>query len=41
LGEAVRAALREMVSAAVARELQARKLDAGALAAKRSALPEG
>jgi hypothetical protein len=40
LGEAVRAALREMVSAAVARELQARKLDAGALAAKRSALPE-
>lgn len=36
LGEALRAALREAVSAAVARELQARKLDAGALAAKRS-----
>jgi hypothetical protein len=37
LGEALRAALRETVAVAVARELQARKLDAGALAAKRSA----
>ncbi len=36
LGEALRAALREAVAGAVARELQARKLDAGALAAKRS-----
>jgi len=37
LGEALRTALREAVAVAVARELQARKLDAGALAAKRSA----
>jgi hypothetical protein len=37
LGEALRAALHEAVAVAVARELQARKLDAGALAAKRSA----
>jgi hypothetical protein len=37
LGEALRAALREAVAAAVARELHSRKLDAGALAAKRSA----
>ena len=36
LGDALRAALREAVAGAVARELQARKLDAGALAAKRS-----
>jgi len=37
LGEALRTALHEAVAVAVARELQARKLDAGALAAKRSA----
>lgn len=37
LGDALRAALQEAVAVAVARELQARKLDAGALAAKRSA----
>lgn len=36
LGESLRTALREAVATAVARELQARKLDAGALAAKRS-----
>jgi hypothetical protein len=41
LGEALRAALRETVAVAVARELQARKLDAGALAAKRSASSGG
>jgi len=41
LGEALRAALRETVAVAVARELQARKLDAGALAAKRSASTGG
>ncbi|HEU4646372.1 MAG TPA: hypothetical protein VFS80_12500, partial [Burkholderiales bacterium] len=41
LGEAVRAALRETVAVAVARELQARQLDAGALAAKRSAATGG
>ncbi len=41
LGEALRAALREAVSVAVARELQARKLDAGALAAKRSGTQGG
>jgi len=39
LGDALRAALRAAVAAAIARELQARKLDAGALAAKRSASP--
>jgi hypothetical protein len=37
MGEALRTALHEAVAVAVARELQARKLDAGALAAKRSA----
>ena len=36
LSSALRAALREAVASAVARELQSRKLDAGALAAKRS-----
>ena len=36
MGEALRAALHDAVAVAVARELQARKLDAGALAAKRS-----
>jgi hypothetical protein len=41
LGEALREALREAVAVAVARELQARKLDAGALAAKRSASSGG
>ena len=41
LGEALRAALREAVSSAIARELQARRLDAGALAAKRSGSPGG
>lgn len=41
LGEAMRAAIREAVAGAVARELQARKLDAGALAAKRSASTGG
>lgn len=41
LGEALRAALREAVSSAIARELQARGLDAGALAAKRSGAPGG
>jgi len=41
LGEALRAALRAAVAAAIARELQARKLDAGALAAKRSTAPGG
>lgn len=41
LGEALRAALRETVAVAVARELQARKLDASALAAKRSASTGG
>lgn len=41
LGEALRAVLREAVSAAIARELQARRLDAGALAAKRSGTPGG
>ena len=41
LGEALRAAIREAVAGAVARELQARKLDAGALAAKRSASTSG
>ena len=40
LGDALRAALREAVAGAIARELQARKLDAGALAQKRSA-PSG
>ena len=41
LNDAWRTALRQAVAAAVARELQARKLDAGALAAKRSATPGG
>jgi len=41
MGEALRTALHEAVAVAVARELQARKLDAGALAAKRSASPGG
>lgn len=41
LGDALRAALREAVATAVANELQARKLDVGALAAKRSASPGG
>jgi hypothetical protein len=41
LGQALRVALREAVTGAVARELQARKLDAGALAAKRSASTSG
>jgi hypothetical protein len=41
LTTALRAALREAVSSAVARELQSRKLDAGALAAKRSTPPGG
>lgn len=41
LGDALRAAVREAVAGAVARELQARKLDAGALAAKRSASTGG
>lgn len=41
LGEALRTALRDAVAVAVARELQARKLDAGALAAKRSASTGG
>jgi len=40
LSSALRAALREAVAGAVARELQSRKLDAGALAAKRST-PQG
>jgi hypothetical protein len=39
LGEALRRALRESVAGAVARELESRRLDAGALAAKRSAPP--
>lgn len=39
LGQALRVALREAVTGAVERELQARKLDAGALAAKRSTPP--
>lgn len=41
LGQALRVALREAVTGAVERELQARKLDAGALAAKRSASTSG
>jgi hypothetical protein len=41
LSGALRAALREAVASAVARELQSRKLDAGALAAKRSTPPGG
>jgi hypothetical protein len=41
LGQALRVALREAVTGAVERELQARKLDAGALAAKRSASSGG
>jgi len=41
LSAALRAALREAVASAVARELQSRKLDAGALAAKRSTPPGG
>jgi hypothetical protein len=41
LGQALRVALREAVTGAVARELQARKLDASALAAKRSATSGG
>ena len=41
MGEALRAALHDAVAVAVARELQARKLDAGALAAKRSTAPGG
>jgi hypothetical protein len=36
LGQALRVALREAVTGAVARELQSRKLDASALAQKRS-----
>jgi hypothetical protein len=39
LGEALRRALRESVAGAVAHELEARKLDAGALAAKRAKPP--
>jgi len=41
MGEALRAALRDAIAVAVARELQARKLDAGALAAKRASPPGG
>ncbi|MEX2241159.1 MAG: hypothetical protein WD775_10770 [Burkholderiales bacterium] len=41
MGEALRVALHDAVAVAVARELQARKLDAGALAAKRSASSGG
>jgi len=41
MGEALRAALHDAVAVAVARELQARKLDAGALAAKRSTASGG
>jgi hypothetical protein len=41
LNDAWRSALRQAVASAVARELQARKLDAGALARKRSASPGG
>ena len=41
MGEALRTALHDAVAVAVARELQARKLDAGALAAKRSTSPGG
>ena len=41
LNDAWRTALRQAVTAAVARELKARKLDAGALAAKRSAAGGG
>jgi len=39
LGGALRRALRESVAGAVARELESRRLDAGALAAKRAATP--
>jgi len=39
LGGALRRALRESVAGAVARELASRRLDAGALAAKRAASP--
>ncbi|MGH8688688.1 MAG: hypothetical protein ACREVQ_13375 [Burkholderiales bacterium] len=41
LNDAWRTALRQAVAAAVSRELRARKLDAGALAAKRSAAAGG
>ena len=41
LGQALRVALREAVTGAVERELKARKLDAGALAAKRSSRSSG
>lgn len=41
LGQALRVALREAVTGAVQRELKARKLDAGALAAKRSSPSPG
>jgi len=41
LGQALRVALREAVTGAVERELKARKLDAGALAAKRSSPSSG
>jgi hypothetical protein len=41
MGDALRAALHDAVAVAVARELQARKLDAGALAAKRSTASGG
>ena len=41
MGEALRTALHDAVAVAVARELQARKLDAGALAAKRSTASGG
>jgi len=41
LGQALRVALREAVTGAVERELKARKLDAGALAAKRASPSSG
>jgi len=41
LGQALRVALREAVTGAVERELKARKLDAGALAAKRASSASG
>lgn len=41
MGDALRAALHDAVAVAVARELQARRLDAGALAAKRSTASGG
>jgi hypothetical protein len=41
MGDALRAALHDAVAVAVARELQARKLDAGTLATKRSTASGG